>query len=392
MSGSFYLAWRYLVHHRGKTSTLVASIALILFLPAGLRVLVDQSGAELRTRADATPLLIGARGSSLELVLSALYFDAKEPTSIRHAEVDRVLESGFAEPIPLLVRFHAQGYPVVGTTLEYLELRNLQIASGRPMAVLGEAVLGAEVARNLELGPGDTLITSPESVFDLAGAYPLKLHVVGIFEPQDGPDDRAVFVDIKTSWVIQGLGHGHQDLSEPTAASAVLSQDEERITANASLVEYNEITQSNIDSFHFHGGVADFPVSALIAWPHDQKSRVLLMGRYQGDSEVVQIAEPARVMDELLDTVFTIQDYVVAALAIVGVATLCIAALVFRLSVRLRRREIATMEKIGGQRGMIAAVLWIEVMGVLVLAAVAAGAMTFLVGRLGSAAIRAVLL
>ena len=62
MSGPLYLAWRYLRHHWGKTAILVGSIALIVFLPAGLRVLVGQSAEALTARADATPLLVGARG------------------------------------------------------------------------------------------------------------------------------------------------------------------------------------------------------------------------------------------------------------------------------------------------------------------------------------------
>ena len=280
MRGPLYLAWRYLAHHRAKTAILVLSIALILFLPLGLRVLVAQSSTQLLARAKATPLVVGARGSALELVLNSLYFEAKEPEASRYAEGLRVAATDFAEPISLLVRFQARGHPVVGTILEYFEFRGLRLAAGRRMAVLGEAVLGASVARELDLAPGDALVTSPESIFDLAGAYPLKLKVVGVLLPKSEPDDRAVFVDIKTSWVIQGLGHGHQDLATPAAASGVLAREGQRITANASLVHYNEITQANIHSFHFHGELDDYPVTAVIAVPHDDKARVLLMGQY----------------------------------------------------------------------------------------------------------------
>ncbi len=336
MIGSLYLAWRYVAYHRVKTIILVTSIALILFLPFGLRVLVDESSDQLLARARTTPLVIGARGSALELVLNSLYFESKQPETSSHAELSRVADTGFAEPIPLLVRFHAHGHPVVGTTLEYLDFRGLRLTAGRRMAVLGEAVLGADVARELGLVPGDSLVTSPESLFDFAGAYPLKLNVVGVLGPSNAPDDHAVFVDIKTAWVIQGLGHGHQDLADPSAASAVLSREGRRITANASVVEYNEITQANIDSFHFHGALDGYPVTAVIAVPHDEKSRVLLMGRYQGASEAVQVVEPVGVMNELLETVLTIQDYAIAALALVGVATFCVAGLGGVLSRQLR--------------------------------------------------------
>jgi hypothetical protein len=41
-----------------------------------------------------------------------------------------------------------------------------------------------------------------------------------------------------------GLGHGHQDLVRPEAASVVLSREATRVTANASVVEYNERTST----------------------------------------------------------------------------------------------------------------------------------------------------
>jgi hypothetical protein len=66
--------------------------------------------------------------------------------------------------------------------------------------------------------------------------------------------------------------------------------------------------------------------------------------------------------------------------------------LVFMLSLRLRGREIETMVKIGGARGSVAAMLWVEVIAVLALAASAAGGLTLLIGRFGSSAIRALLL
>jgi len=387
-----YLAWRYLVYHRIKTAILVTSIALIAFLPVGLRVLVAQSASELTARASATPLLVGAKGSPLELALSSLYFDADPPETMAYEEVLRVAESGLAEPIPLHVRFRSRRYPIVGTTLEYLDFRELSLARGRPFAVLGECVVGAAVAATLDLEPGDEVISSPESVFDLAGVYPLKMKVTGVLEPRYGPDDHAIFADLKTTWIIEGLGHGHQDLAAPEAASAVLAREDGRITANASLVQYNEITAENIDSFHFHGDLSRHPVTALIAVPPDAKSGVLLMGRYEGDGKSAQILRPREVMDELLDTILTVQSYVVAAMLIVAVATLATASLVFMLSLRLRRREIETMMKIGGSRLGVASLLVAEVVVVLTLAAGLAAGLTLLTSHYGSLLIRSLVL
>ena len=105
MIGPLYLAWHYLVFHRMKSAILVLSISLIAFLPAGLNVLVGESAEQLRERAEATPLLIGAKGSPLELALSSLYFESRAPEPVPFSEVDRVASSGLAGAIPLHVGF-----------------------------------------------------------------------------------------------------------------------------------------------------------------------------------------------------------------------------------------------------------------------------------------------
>jgi putative ABC transport system permease protein len=392
MNSVLYMAWRYLAYHKVKTTILVLSIMLIVYLPVGLKVLVDQSEAELTTRAQATPLVIGAKGSPLELALNSLYFESDVPAAMRHAEVRRVEDSGLALAIPLHNRFRAQQHPIVGTSLDYFGFRGLRVAEGRQMAVLGECVLGAEVARETGVGPGGNLVSSPENVFDLAGVYPLRMKVVGVLERSHTPDDRVVFVDIKTAWVIEGLGHGHQDMSRPEATPGVLRREGNKVIANASVVQYNEITPDNIDSFHFHGDTGEFPVTAVLVVPHDEKASALLQGRYLSPEEVVQVVDPETVMSDLLETILTVQSYVVTAVIIIGISTLATAALVFMLSLRLRRREIQTMTKIGGARGTVVGVLAAEIVGVLAVGVLAAAGLTLLTRHFGSEIIRAVLL
>jgi putative ABC transport system permease protein len=388
MSRVFHLAWRYLVFHRVKTTILLTAITLILYLPAGLRVLVEQSARQLRARAVATPLILGAKGSPLELVLDSLYFRADRPESLAYTELAAVEESGFAQAVPLYTRFQSRGHPIVGTTLDYFSFRGLNVENGRMMAILGECVLGSRVAGSLQVGPGDALVSSPESVFDLAGIYPLKMSVVGVLAPADSADDDAIFVDLKTAWIIEGLGHGHQDLRKREAASGVLGREGNKVIANASVVQYNEITERNIDTFHFHGDLGAYPITSVLLRPHDQKSSALLQGRYQAAELPVQIVVPAEVMDDLLATILTVERFVVGGALILGLATLATTALVFWLSLRLRRREIDTLFKIGGSRFIIASVMASEIVIVLVGGMILAGAGTWLTGRFGALVIR----
>jgi putative ABC transport system permease protein len=392
MNGVLYLAWRYLAYNRWKTTILVGSIMLIIYLPVGLNVVVEQSGEHLNARAQATPLLVGAKGSPLELTLNSLYFSLDTPELTTYAEATSIIDSGLAEAIPMYVRFRSRSQPIIGTSFEYFGFRGLELAAGRMPALLGECVLGAAAAEALGVGVGDAAVSSPETAFDLAGIYPLKMNVVGVLAPNFTSDDNAIFVDVKTAWIIEGLGHGHQDLADPDASSAVLNRSEDNIVANASLVQFNEITEDNIDSFHFHGNQDNYPLTGVIAVPKDEKSGVILMGRYLDSEANRQIVRPRDVVGELLDTILTIQQFIVAAVFIVAVATIATASLVFLLSLRLRRREIDTIGKIGGNRTHVASMLLAEVVIVLVLGSALAAGLTALTWRYGSAVIESVVM
>ena len=378
MKGALHLGWRYLAFHRFKTGVLIASVTLMIFLPAATRLLVDDSARALTERAAQTPLLVGAKASQLELVLSSLYFHAETPPEITYQVLHDVRETGLAEAIPLHARFQARGFPIVGTSLDYFDFRDLELAEGRMMGLLGECVLGANAARRLETGAGGSVVSSPETVFDLAGAYPLKMNVAGVLAASGTPDDDAVFVDVRTAWVIQGLGHGHQDLAD-AGRDVVLSRDEGAVTANAALVQYNEITPQNVREFHFHGDTGGFPLTAVIAVPPDEKNGTLLRGRYLEEGVTEQLVVPDDVLGDLLDTVFTVQNYVVLGLVMLGLATVAVITLVFLLSHQLRRGELFTLRRMGASRNFIAVLLVSEIAFVFVSSLLLAAALTWAV-------------
>jgi putative ABC transport system permease protein len=361
MMDSLYIAWKYISFYKARTATLVACVTLIAVLPLALELLLDESEQQLSSRADSTPLLLGARGSSLDLVMNSLYFDDETPGLISVSAVDEIDASGLAAPVPLYIRFKARGFAIVGTTLDYFDFRGLHIAQGRQLALLGECVVGAEVAERLGLAPGDSLLSSPETMFDLAGVYPVKMKVVGVLARSYTPDDLAVLVDLKTAWVVQGLVHGHEDVSLTKDDSVIMKRSDDNIVANAKLVEYTEITLGNIDSFHFHGTADDYPLTAVLVLPHDERSGTILRGRYLDAATSYQIIVPGDVIDGLLTNIFRIKNVLDAVILVVGIATALALILVFALSLRLRQREIRTVFRIGGSRATIARLLAAEI-------------------------------
>jgi putative ABC transport system permease protein len=361
MKDSFYLAFRYVLFNKIRTLILVACISLIAVLPLSLEILLEESEHQLLSRAERTPLILGARGSVLDLVMNTLYFSNKTPELISMKSVEAIDDSGLALAIPVYNRFKAGRFPIVGTTLDYFEFTQLNISEGRMLALLGECVIGAQVAEQLNLSVGDSLISTPESVFDLGGIYPLKMKVVGVLKESYSPDDLAVFVGLKTAWIILGLGHGHEDLAKSSDTSVVLKRTEDSVVANAKLVQFTEVTEDNIDSFHFHGSRDQYPVSAVILVPQDQRSGSILKGRYIEEATTEKIVKPVEVIDELLENIFRIRTVLDAVVAFIGLATLLSMFLVFSLSLRLRQREINTIFKLGCSRMMMAKLIGAEI-------------------------------
>ncbi len=388
MYDSLYVAWRYVSFNKVKTATLVTCITLIAFLPLALERLLNESERQLMSRAVSTPLLVGAKGSALDLVMSALYFGDGVPEPINMKTVTSIADTNLASPIPIYTRFRARGYPVIGTTLDYFDFRDLKIANGRFLAVLGECVLGATVAERLGIAPGDSLVSSPENPFDLSGVYPLKMKVAGVLQKSYSSDDLAIFVDIKTTWVMQGLGHGHEDLARTKDPTVILNRTDTSVTANAKLRHYTEITEANLDSFHFHGDTTIYPITAVIAVPKDSKSDTLLRGRFVSIKEPLQIVKPDDVIDGLLQNIFRIKNILDAAISVVGLGTILAILLVFSLSLRLRQREIHTIFKLGCSRGTIAKLLGAEIIIIVLMSGLVCGVLVFMASQFSSDLVR----
>lgn len=360
MSAALHLAARYVLRHRLQSALLAGALGLVFALPLCLRVLISHAQQELRARAAATPQIVGTRGSALDLMMTALYFKRENLLPLPMSVLTELRQNHSAAAIPLHVRFQAQGAPIVGTELEYFAFRGLHLAAGRQLSRLGDCVVGATVAKQRGLQPGGHVFSSPEQAFDMAGVYPLKMRITGVLAPSGTPDDEAVFVDLKTTWLIEGRSHGHDDLQKDQ--SVVLKKEEDgNIVGNAAVRMFNEVTDKNIASFHFHGDVSTYPISAIIVLPQDAKAEALLAGRYARSKEQ-QLIRPRDEMEALLTQLVRLEGFAASALLLTATAALLVTALVFALSFRLRAREFATLEDVGVSRISLITVKVLEVL------------------------------
>jgi putative ABC transport system permease protein len=184
--------------------------------------------------------------------------------------------------------------------------------------------------------------------------------VVGILNPSDTPDDNAVFTDLKTTWIILGLGHGHQDLAKTTDPTVILDRDQKNVTANAKLYIYNIISGDNLDSFHFHGDVTEYPITAVLFFPNDHKASTIIRGRFVSNELPHQMVVPSKVVETLLQSIFRIKEIFNTVFVLVGMATLLILGLIVTLTLRLRKEEIFTMFTIGSSKAKTFEILGFE--------------------------------
>src|SRR6266496_1756529 len=125
-----------------------APITLLLLLTTAL----DE---RLKRDAAAIDLVVGAKGSPLQLVLAGVYHVDVPPGNIPLEEVERLRRNPLIrEVIPIALGDSYRGYHIVGTEPAFLGLYGARLAGGALWSASLEAVLGAEVARRSGLALG----------------------------------------------------------------------------------------------------------------------------------------------------------------------------------------------------------------------------------------------
>jgi putative ABC transport system permease protein len=183
---------------------------LLLALGIGTIVLLILFSAKLEERltrdARGIDLVVGAKGSPLQLILSSVY-QADVPTgNIALAEAERWGQHPLVErAIPLAMGDNLAGFRIVGTEHAYAEHYGAALAAGRLWQAPFEATLGATVAADTGLKVGDRFVGSHGLGGGGAehGAHPYT--VVGVLAPSASVLDRLVLTPIASVWEVHGM-------------------------------------------------------------------------------------------------------------------------------------------------------------------------------------------
>lgn len=187
------------------------ALALVLAFAGSLSPAVSMMERSIRSgmarAADSFDLLVGARGSSVDLVLGAVYLRPEVLSLLPPGTLEEVkAQGGVRWAAPLAFGDRWRTFPMVGTSSELItQGGRVHLAEGRLFVSHREAVVGAGVP--LEIG--ETFSPSHGSVATASVSgehgHDQVFHVVGKMLPSGTPWDRAMVVPIEALWEMHGL-------------------------------------------------------------------------------------------------------------------------------------------------------------------------------------------
>lgn len=357
----------------------VGAIVVVLLIASatalGMAVRIEERALRLGSAraADRFDLVVGAAGSETQLVLSSVFLQPAPLTLLSGRVLKALAEDprvAFAAPVGFGDSF--LGYPMVGTTAEFVESLGLA-DGGRAFSAPDEAIVGASVP--LEAGyeirpmhglPGQEQEEHGDVVY----------HVAGRLAETATPWDRAILVPIEGVW--QAHAHGEEDHDDGHEGDAHGHEHDER-----GHDDHGHEDEAAVLGPPWPDDVAGVP--AIIVKPKTIANAYQLRAEYR--TETTLAVFPGEVLTRLYATLGDARR-VLTAIAL-GTQALAGAAVLLVAMAHLaqRRRQIGALRAFGAPRLAVFGVVWSELL-VIVGAGVALGV---LLGYAGAKALAVVL-
>ena len=206
---AFLLALRTI--RRRPLPAVLTVLLLALGIATVIVVLLFQRELEDRIGRDArgVDLVVGVKGSGLQLVLSAVFHIDIPTGNVRLSDLHAIaIHPMVAGVIPLSLGDAYRGFRIAGTTHDYVSHYAGRLAAGRLWERSMEAVAGARAAREAGLRPGESFVGSHGLEGDSGlhhGEHPYR--VVGVLQETGTVLDRLILVDTASVWEVHAV-HG----------------------------------------------------------------------------------------------------------------------------------------------------------------------------------------
>ena len=217
-----YIAWRNLGLKKLQTT-----LSLILLgFGVGMVSLLMLSEKQLSDTFDRNiqdiDLVLGAKGSPLQLILANVYHVDAPTGNIRLVDAQKVIRHPYIEEgIPLAYGDNYRGFRIVGSTAAYLDHYSAALQEGRRMGAPFEVVIGQQVAETTGLKVGDTFF-SAHGLQDETDVHTDKTFtVVGVLAESQSVIDQLLHCSIETIWAVHD-GHGETVAESDREITAVL--------------------------------------------------------------------------------------------------------------------------------------------------------------------------
>lgn len=285
-------------------------------------------------------MVVGAKGSPLQLILASIYQIDAPTGNISLDEANRLTRNPLVKSaIPLSMGDSYQGYRIVGTNEKYLQHFEAEYESGKVFSGAMEMVVGSKVAKNLELKVGDTFAS--QHGYDQEGDVheEKKFKVVGILKNTNSVLDQLMVTPLESVWAVHD---SHHEEEAGKGANALKLLEEE----------------TSMDEEHHHEEEAKEITSMLIKFRNPAMG--MMMARSINQNTTMQTASPAIEINRLFALMgFGIDTLKIIALVIIIVSGLSVFVSLYN-SLKERKYEMALMLSMGASRTKLFFLLLLE--------------------------------
>ena len=201
-------AWRNLQAKPLQTALSLALLAFGVGMVSLMLLTEKQVNDAFERNIKDIDLVLGAKGSPLQLILANVYHIDAPTGNISLEAAQKVVKHPYiASGIPLAYGDNHEGYRIVGTDMGYVEHYGAELADGGWWDKTFDVTLGAKVAEATGLTLGDTFF-SAHGLTDQTDIHTNRTFtVVGVMEPSGTVVDQLILTSIQSIWDV----HAHDE-------------------------------------------------------------------------------------------------------------------------------------------------------------------------------------